>query len=520
MLLCTAEQMRAMDQYTIRDIGLPGRVLMELAGRGVAEAVGNSIDSASGSEVLVIAGPGNNGGDGLVAARHLADKGAKVTVVLMTDPDRLQGNALANYESLRSFPVCIRPVRTNEELQDALAGEWDAVVDALLGTGLSKPVTGMYAQAVELANTINAFKVAVDIPTGVDSDHGRIMGTAFIADISVTFGMAKVGHFVYPGREYCGFVKVIDISIPQLAIQDTGISGFTPESWTVAPFFTARHASAFKNDFGHLLIVGGSPGKAGAILLAGESALRTGAGLVTLATSKQTQTSLEGRVPDLMVEDLYEFNDGNLHFDKARLDGLVLGKTAIVVGPGLGVSTGVADLIRTLAGYGLPMLLDADALNTLAMHRELLPIVHGAVLTPHPGEAARILQADGGAAIQADRMAAVIDLQKVTGCVIVLKGAGTLTMGMDGQVTVNTSGGPGLAVAGTGDCLTGVIGALLAQGLTRIDAAWVGAYIHGLAGELAADEFGEYGVTASEVSRCIPLVIKELSFADNSKTTY
>lgn len=518
MLLCTAEQMRAMDRYTIEKIGLPGRVLMELAGRGVADAVINGLGFVSGRRVLVISGPGNNGGDGLVAARHLADKGAEVTVALMADASRLQGNALANYESLRTFPVRIRPIRDLEDLLDAAAGEWDAVVDALLGTGLSKPVKGLYAQAVDVMNRIQAMKVAVDIPTGVDSDHGRIMGQAFMADISVTFGMAKSGHFVYPGREYCGFVQTIDISIPKSAIQHTNTAGFTPEAWTVAPFFDVRQASAFKNTFGHVLIIGGSPGKGGAMLLAGESALRAGAGLVTLATEKQVRAGLEGRVPDLMVEGLYAIDDTGLHFDKQVLDTLVKGKTVIAIGPGLGVSEGTVALIKAVAAYGLPMVVDADALNTIALHRELLPL-HGAVMTPHPGEAARLLHTDT-AMVQADRMAAGMEIRELTNSVVVLKGAGTLTLGLDGQVAVNTSGGPGLAVAGTGDCLTGVIAALVAQGLFLFDAGWVGVYIHGIAGDLAAYELGQYGVTATAVSMRIPLAIKEILYlAGSNKTT-
>ncbi len=515
MLLCTAEQMRAMDHYTIHEVGLPGRALMELAGRGVAAAVRQGLDNVAGSRVLVIAGPGNNGGDGMVAARHLSDKGAEVTVALMTDPEKLKGDALANYESLRLFPVRVRPVRNQEQLEDAIAGEWDAVVDGLLGTGLSKPVQGLYAKAVDLANRIDAFKVAVDMPTGVDSDHGRIMGTAFFADTSVTFGMAKPGHFVYPGREYCGFVQVIDISIPQSAVEVAGTAGFTPETWTVAPFFGPRPASAFKNTFGHLLIIGGSPGKAGSIVLAGQSALRTGAGLVTLATAKQAQARLEGRVPDLMVEGLYEFKDGNMQFDKAMLDRLVQGKDAIAIGPGLGVSDGAAELLEAVADYGLPMVVDADALNTAAVHRELLGMFHNAVLTPHPGEAARLLKTEG-AQVQADRVAAMKRLQELTGAVVVLKGAGTLTMGPSGDLVVNTSGGPGMAVAGTGDCLTGMTGALLTQGMTLFDAAWVGVFMHGLAGELAQQSLGQYGMTATDLSAQIPAAIREISqVADN-----
>jgi len=517
MLLCTAEQMRAMDQYTIQDIGLPGRVLMEIAGRGVARAVTNGLGSVSGHRILIISGPGNNGGDGLVAARHLTDRGADVTVVLMAGIDRLQGNALANYESLRAFQVRIRPVQTEEDLRDAMAGPWDAVVDALLGTGLSKPVKGLYALAVDLANGIDALKVAVDIPTGVDSDHGRVMGTAFIADISVTFGMAKTGHFIYPGREYCGFVNVIDISIPKIAVENAGTSGFTPEYWTAAPFFASRQENTFKNTFGHLLIIGGSPGKGGAMLLAGKSALKSGAGLVTLATANQTRNNLEGRVPDLMVEGLYDIDKNGLKFDKSVLDARVAGKTAIAIGPGLGVSDGAATLIEAVAGYGLPMVVDADALNTMAAHQGLLSRVQNAVLTPHPGEAARLLQRDT-ARVQADRLAAAMEIQKLTGAVVVLKGAGTITMDTNGDFAVNTSGGPAMAVAGTGDCLTGVIGSLVAQGLTMFDAGWVGAYIHGIAGDLAKNDLGDYGVTATSVSQRIPFAIREILVAGNNKT--
>ena len=512
MLLCTADQMRAMDRYTIDTIGLPGRVLMELAGRGVAAAVSDGIGSVAGRRVLVLAGPGNNGGDGLVAARHLANKGADVSVAMLADPGRLQGNPAENFEALRHFPVTIRPIQTVEDIEDAIAGQWDAVIDALLGTGLSKPVSGLFAQAVRRANAIRAFKVAVDMPTGVDSDHGRVLGTAFYADVSVTFGMAKVGHFAYPGREHCGFVRVVDISIPTLAVDAVGTTGFTPEKWSAAALLGDRPVQAFKNSFGHLLVIGGSPGKGGAPMLAGLSALRAGAGLVTVGTDRTVQRSIEETIPDLMVEGLYEFQDGKLRFDPAVLENLLTGKTAVAIGPGLGVSEGTAELLQVVLATDLPVVLDADALNTMAIHRNLLNLNDNRIITPHPGEAARLLERDT-ASVQADRVDAVNELRKVTGAVAVLKGAGTLVRG-GRELAVNTTGGPALAVAGSGDCLTGVIGAFVAQGMAAFDASWLGVYVHGLAGELAQTRFGVHGVTASAVSESIPGALMEIAGRD------
>ena len=510
MLLCTAEHMRAMDRYTIDTIGVLGRVLMEVAGRSVADAMVEGLGSVGGKQILVLAGPGNNGGDGFVAARHLCNRGAVVTVALLADENRLKGDAKTNFDILQHFDVKVEFVKNEGQLRTLMSGRWDGVVDAMLGTGLTKPVKGLFAVAVELANNLDAFKVAVDIPTGVDSDSGAVLGIAFKADITPTFGMAKLGQFSYPGKAYCGLVRVVDIGIPKQAIEHAGTDGFVPEAWDVAGFFDDRPVDAFKNQFGHLLIIGGTSGKGGSVLLAGMSALKSGAGLVTVATDVRNQAHAEGKYPDLMIEALYKIKNDNLELDEEAFVRLTENKTAIAIGPGLGVSEGSAHLIEKVIKTELPVVFDADALNTMAGHRYLLDLLNERhVITPHPGEAARLLQIQGKE-VQNNRIRAVRELLELTGSNVVLKGAGTLILGPDSDLVINPTGTPAMAKAGSGDSLTGIIGALLARGIGAFDSAWVGVYVHGLAGELAEEELGQYGVTASDIVEFVPDAIEGL----------
>lgn len=512
MKLVTSETMRALDRHAIEGIGIPGIVLMEFAGRACAERTAEWMEERGLDRVLVLCGPGNNGGDGFVVARHLADWGAPVTAALLAPPARLKGDARTAFGVMTRFPVRIVEVSGTPDpaLFEEVAGD-GVVVDAMFGTGLERPVEGPYAEAIQLAERHRGLRVAVDIPTGVCSDTGRILGCAFRADLTVTFGAAKIGHFSYPGRAYCGHVEVVDIGIPRVAI-DEAPGAVLLDPRVVAPAFGPRDPEAFKNRFGHLLVVGGLSGKGGAALLAAMAAVRCGAGLVTIATDRGAQAHLEGRVPEVMVEGPLEVTaDGEVRFEDAELEALLPGKTALAVGPGLSVRPGCDRVLARVLDSGLPVVLDADALNLLAPWtgrpgpRSWGPVI----MTPHPGEAARLLGV-ASTDIQQDRVGAARELATRTQGVAVLKGAGTVVAGPDARLALSLVGGPALATAGTGDVLTGMIGALLARGEDRWDAACGAVFVHGLAGDLAAEDLGEHSVGASDVVERLPEAIRSL----------
>lgn len=511
MKLVTAETMKALDRHAIADLGIPGIVLMEVAGRSCAETTAEWMEERGLAKVLVLCGPGNNGGDGFVVARHLADWGYSVTAMLLAPPERLTGDARTTYDILTRFPVRIEQAGASLDpaLFDAVAGD-GVIVDAMFGTGLERPVTGPYAEAIRLAGRGCGLRVAVDLPTGVCANTGRVLGCAFRADLTVTFGAAKVGHFSYPGRAYCGHVEVVDIGIPRAAI-DEAPGAVLLDPRVVGPAFAPRDPQAFKNRFGHLMVVGGLSGKGGAALLAALAGVRGGAGLVTVVTDREAQAHLEGRIPEIMVEGPLEVTaSGEVRFAEQDLAVLLRGKTALAVGPGLSTRPGCDRLVEGLLETGLPVVLDADALNLLAPLAKSLGVRGPVVLTPHPGEAARLLGRTT-AEIQEDRVRAARDLVERSGGVVVLKGAGTVVAGPGSRLALSPVGGPGLATAGTGDVLTGLLGALLARGEDAWDAACAAVFVHGLAGDLAAEELGEHAVGASDVVDRLPEAIRSLS---------
>lgn len=507
MKLVTAETMRSLDHFTIEEIGIPGAVLMEIAGRACADEVAKNCLGAS--RVLVLCGPGNNGGDGFVAARHLADRGFEVKVVLFAK--NLKGDALVNFNALAHFPVTVVDA-SSIDLEALFEREgFDIVLDALFGTGLTRPLEGLYAKAVNLANASKAFRIAVDIPSGVCSDTGRVFSPAFMAHVTVTFGCPKVGHFSYPGRLFCGRVEVVDIGIPKFAIERAeGVELL--EEGIVAKAFPRRPRDAFKNRFGHLLVVGGLSGKGGAPLLSAIGAIRSGAGLVTVATEAKVQERVEGRLPEVMVEGpICVSEEGVVKVDEERWQKVVEGKTAIALGPGLSTLPGAENVVELAIASRLPMVLDADGLNLLALGRVSWPSSpENVVLTPHPGEAARLL-AVTASKVQENRVWAVKEIAKRFGATVVLKGAGTLISEPSGRLAIVPVGGPGLATAGTGDVLTGVIGALLACGQRPFEAACAGAFVHGLAGDIASKRYGEHSVSARDVAECLSQAILKVT---------
>jgi NAD(P)H-hydrate epimerase len=495
LLLATAAEMRELDRRTIEQAGLPGAVLMENAGAAAARAIEHRlVRPVAGANVAVLCGAGNNGGDGYVIARHLANRGARVTVHLVAPRAQIRGDARLHLEVLAHTSAAV-----NEEL-GSLEGA-DVVVDALLGTGLRDAPRGAVAQAIARITSARApLTVAVDIPSGLHADTGHPLGACVRADLTVTMGVAKIGLVTAPGFEWAGELCVADLGMPHELVASAGFKAHLLQARDVAALLPPRPQSAHKGTSGHLLVVAGSPSKTGAALLCGEAALRAGAGLVTLAARPNALTLIAGRVPELMTTEVV---------DEAALEHAASEKRAVAIGPGIPTDEPARALVRTFARrFARPMVIDADALNALAgVADSLFDAAAPRVLTPHPAEAGRLLER-GTEAVQADRVASARELARRTGAVVVLKGARSVIAAPDGRAFINPTGGPELATAGTGDVLTGVIGGLLAQGLGALDAACVGVYAHGRAGDKWARTHGTTrGMRASDVVAGIPLAL-------------
>lgn len=512
--LCLAEQMRALDTWTIEESGLPGVVLMENAGRGLAELIEEAFGSLEGVRAAIVCGRGNNGGDGFVIGRWLDRWGAEVIFLVLAETDSISGDAATNLKAVQSLDLPVVEVLDETGLEELarVLEESDLIVDALLGTGLNAPVKGRYKEAIDLINSAEAFVASVDIPSGINADTGKAMGAAVVADLTGTFGAAKLGQAVHPGLEHCGGLEVIDISIPDNAPAWEEIGHFELEPDDLAEIWPEPGPQAHKGDSGHLLILAGSPGKTGAACLAAAGAMRTGAGLITVGCPERTNPILEAKLTEAMTLPLAETGAGFLARAVIRdLAPHLEGKSALAFGPGIGTDPETLEVLAwLLEKVPVPMVIDADGLNLLALDLDLIKwIADSAVLTPHPGEMARLLGRTS-AQVQADRIGAVRELVEKTGQVVVLKGARTVIGSPEGQIFINPTGNPGLASGGTGDVLTGIIGGLLAQGLPALEAALAGVYVHGLAGDILADEFQGRGFSASQVAEAVPDAVAEL----------
>lgn len=475
--LYRAAQVRELDRIAIQTFGIPGLTLMERAGRATFAALRRRWPEAR--RLAVLCGTGNNGGDGFVVARLAHEAGLVVEVLQVGDAARLAGDALAAAEALRAAGVEPR------NFGPGRFPEADVVVDALFGTGLEREVTGVWREAVGAINASGAGVVAVDIPSGLHADTGAVLGAAVRAQVTVTFIGLKQGLFTAMGPDHCGTVLFDDLQVPP------GVyASVTPAARRIRPEDLAvrlapRPRGAHKGDHGHVLVVGGERGMAGAARMAGEAAARVGSGLVTVATRPEQAAVLAGVRPELMCHGVEGPRD---------LLPLLRRATVVAIGPGLGRSRWAQGLFTAVLDTKLPLVVDADALNLLAAE----PVARGNwVLTPHPGEAARLL-GSASQAVQADRFSAVAQLAQRYRAVAVLKGAGTLVQAEDGAVWLCDRGNPGMATGGMGDVLTGVIAGLAGQGLPLAEAAWAGVHLHAVAGDAAARD-GERGMLALDL---------------------
>ncbi|HUH00622.1 MAG TPA: NAD(P)H-hydrate dehydratase [Kofleriaceae bacterium] len=495
----TAGEMRALDAATISDIGLPGAVLMENAGRAVAEDVLAEL-GGGGTRVAVVCGAGNNGGDGYVIARWLREAGVHASVYLAVADDRVGGDARLHLNAYLQTGGPVLSVASAEDLtehRDAIA-DAECVIDCLFGTGLDRPVDGHFAAIIGVMNRAAGTRVAVDIPSGLCADTGQILGTCFEPDRTVTMAFLKVGLTISPGFARCGEVRVAAIGIPRQLAQAQGVRIGLLEERDARLLLPVGSALDHKNRRGHVLAIAGSPGKRGAGRLTAWAAMRSGAGLVTLAGPGGD----DGAADPVMTADL-----SDVSFDE-----LVTDKRVVAMGPGMDPGpAGRALVLEALRVLEQPLVLDADALNHLGGDLEVVAAsAPPVVLTPHPGEAGRLLGCST-ADVERDRVDAVRQLAARTRAVVVLKGARTLTcdgIAGDGFVTVNPTGNAGLATAGSGDVLTGIIAALIAQGASPGDAARAGAWVHGHAADLLLPDLGERGITAADLIEALPRALR------------
>ena len=505
MKIVSAVEMREIDRVTSERFGVPSLTLMENAGTAVAEFVLAQYPEAK--RIGVLCGKGNNGGDGFVAARKLREAGRDVRVLLLADSAQLQGDAATMFRRMGFMPVV---AETSEQLKSDIAQaafEADVLVDAILGTGFRPPVRGVYADAIDEVNARTTPVVAVDIRSGADAEAlGPQPGPMARVEATVTFTAARPAHvFSFSSS---GPTVIAPIGSPAEAITSSlQLNLITPQE--IAPLIGPRPAEANKGSYGHVLVIGGSLGKAGAAAMAGISVLRAGAGLSTVATAKSVLATVAGFHPELMTEPLQETDAGTIStraLEYGRIEELLKGKTVVAIGPGISRHPETAEFVRTVvAGCALPVVLDADGLNAFQGVTEKLKKAKGPiVITPHPGEMSR-LTGLSIAEVQKDRIGVARRFAGEHNMIVVLKGYRTLIAQPNGEVWVNTTGNPGMATGGTGDVLTGIAAGMMAQRPSQVmEAVTAAVYLHGLAGDVACETMGELSLVATDLIGALP----------------
>ncbi|WDP87130.1 MAG: NAD(P)H-hydrate dehydratase [Desulfobacter sp.] len=518
MILVTAAQMQAMDQKTIHEFGIPGRVLMENTGRGALEMLVDLFDPIENHRVAIVAGRGNNGGDGFVIGRYLMEMGVSVSFFLLSDRNRVTGDAKANM-ALAETLLAQHPDSQFIEIPDAPAFnryfehllDHDLFVDAIFGTGLNSDIRGFFEEVITCLNQSGKPVFSVDIPSGIHADTGKVCGVAIEADATATFGFAKAGQVLYPGNFHTNDLEIIDIGIPGHIAKAETPTLFLPEIKEVASLLPPRAFVSHKGNFGHVMVLAGSPGKTGAAALCANAAMRSGAGLVTLGIPEKLMDVIEPMVIEPMTLGLAQTDSGGL---SAKAAGPVLDqikdKQVLAIGPGIGTDPQTRTLLKELVKKShLPMVIDADGLNCLAGDPDIFRSAKAPViLTPHPGEMGRLTHKTAQE-IQADRLAIAQGFSKKFNLILVLKGAQSLVACPDGTCFICPTGNPGMASGGMGDVLTGMIAGFLGQGLAPEAAALTAVFVHGLCGDRLAENHA-VGFLASDMVNEIPAAIEDL----------
>jgi len=522
MKILTAGEMAAMDRQATEQYGVPSLTLMENAGRCVAEAAAMVLGTLGDRQISIFCGRGNNGGDGLVAARHLLRMGARPRVFLLGSFQDVKGDPAINLKTASQAGVEIRTV-TEESALDALGREARGsglLIDAILGTGFTPPLRGFAGEVISLVGSLGVPVLAVDVPSGLSADSGIISDPSITACATVTFGLPKIGQFLYPAASRYGELYLADIGFPAALEEQVPASRNLITAEVLSSLLLPRAPDSHKGSTGHVLLLAGSWGYVGAAILAARGALRGGAGLVTVALPESQAPPSLDTLPEAMILPLPETSKGSA--GEQALDTLLEhlpGKKVLAVGPGISQHPETARLVRSLIPRArIPMVIDADGLNALAGDTSvLLESKADIVITPHPGELGRLLGLTAGE-IQTGRLDFAQEFSKKYGVTVVLKGAMTVIATPSGETWINPSGNPGMAAGGMGDVLTGTLAAFIAQGFDVLQSALLAVAIHGRAGDAAASSKGPWGYLAGEVVDAIPAVISDiLTSADHEE---
>lgn len=507
MRAVTSAQIAELDRRASEQHGIAVAALMDAAGRRTAQAASELLLSRPG-RVTVLAGKGNNGGDGFVAARYLASQGLSVQALLIAPEADCRGDPLRALNEARAAGVEVQA--PDGATVGSLLSSTSLIIDAIFGTGFRGPARGSAAAFIEAANAAGGPTLAVDVPSGLNADTGRPEGPCIRAKATVTMGLPKIGLLLYPGAALAGQVYVADIGYPQPLLDESGITTHLVTAEMVRGLIPSRIPDSHKGTYGRTLVVAGSVGYTGAAVLAALGALRGGAGLVTVAVPEAVYPIVAAHVTEAMPRPLPDAAGALSEQAVSSLEGLMEASDALAVGPGLSTAGGVRSVVESALRAAKPVVIDADGLNVLAGRGEIIRDAAGpVVITPHPGELARLLRSSA-AAISADRLGAARTAARTFRCVAVLKGAATVVAAPDGEAYINPTGNAGMAAGGMGDVLTGAIASLIGQGLRPLQAAWVAVYLHGLAADLIAAERGMAGMLASEVAHRLPVAIAQV----------
>lgn len=510
MKLVTAEQMRRLDKAAIEEFGIPSLSLMEKAGTAIADFVAAHFQSSRGA-IAFLVGRGGNGGDGLVAARILLERGYQVFIYLTSPTMDLSPDARANWERLAVLTPIFFQINSAHDLNmhSLSIARCVCVVDALFGTGLSSEIKSPFREIIDFINSLKTLVVAADIPSGLSSDTGMPLGSAIKARWTVTFGLPKIGLYTGKGADYSRDVVIADIGFPEEAIDRIETKTHLIDPAIFAEHFEGRKPSSHKGDFGHVVVFAGSGGKLGAGYLTSMGALRAGCGLVTYALPEKAFTKFDARYPEIMAIGIPDRDRGHFHADgvAAALD-LIKDKAVVAIGPAIGTHDEThAFVMEMVKRAHMPMVIDADGLNVLANNLSILDHrMEATILTPHPGEMERLTKIPKK---DDERLPTAVKFATTHRVHVVLKGNRTIVATPNGEVYINPTGNPAMATAGMGDALTGMIAGFVAQGIPPTAAAVAGVYCHGLAGDIAAKQFGDRGVVASDVIRCFPEAMRQ-----------
>ncbi len=545
--ILTPQQMKFVDDYAIRTLRIPPLTLMENAGREVVDVIESNIGKLSNRSVLIFCGKGNNGGDGFVAARVLNERGAKVTVVLMENENELSGDALSNFQKLHNYKNTRSQIFGFEKIREQKNKKFDVIVDAMLGTSFRGELKGKYRKVVEWCNKQPALKIAVDIPTGLNGETGEVLSDAFCADVTVTMSNPKIGFYRERAKEFTGEVIVANIGIPNKVIakvlslrvpmqsersnphgkrrllrnssdyvgripRNDSFKFFLVQEDDVRKTFPKRASNSHKHSVGKIFALAGSKSMMGAALLCSQSAMRSGAGQVILGIPDSEYSTIAKRTLEVMPLGLPSTSEGSISFSaKKEIEKRIAWSTVLLIGCGMSRNAETQQLIReTITASNKPMVIDADGLNALVEHLDVLKkrTSKHIVVTPHVGEFLR-LTGISSKEIEKNKFSLTSNFAKKFNLTLVLKGAPTIIADAQGNIFVNSTGNPGMSTAGSGDVLAGIIASLIGQGNSSLDAAINGVYLHGRAGDIASEKIGTFGMIASDMIKFLPKAIKE-----------